>query len=68
MADDPNPKSPVEIIPSLQGDVSAIGSAQAPFLYFEGASAFGVLNGMVRITLGSSASFPAKVRRNSRYI
>lgn len=44
MADDPNPKPPVEVIPSVQGGISAIGSAHAPFLYFEDASAFGVLN------------------------
>ncbi|HWN52402.1 MAG TPA: hypothetical protein VNO18_21720, partial [Xanthobacteraceae bacterium] len=49
--DDPNPKLPVEIIPSMEGGISAIGSAHAPFLYFENASAFGHLNGVIQITL-----------------
>ena len=51
MADDPNPKPPVEIIPSVEGGISAIASAHAPFLYFEEARAFGHLNGIIRITL-----------------
>jgi hypothetical protein len=58
MADDPNPKSPVEVIPSVQGGISAIGSAHAPFLYFEDASAFGHLNGIIRVTLEASRIFP----------
>ena len=58
MADDPNPTPPVEIIPSVHGSISAIGSAQAPFLYFEAASAFGFLNGVVQITLEAQRIFP----------
>ena len=58
MADDPNPKPPVEIIPSVQGGISAIGSAHAPLLYFDAASAFGVRNGVVRITLEADRIFP----------
>ena len=50
MADDPNPKPPVEIIPSVQGGISAIASAHAPFLYFEDATAFNHLNGIIQIT------------------
>jgi hypothetical protein len=58
MSDDPHPKSPVEIIPSIQGGISAIGSAHAPFLYFEGATSFGILNGVVQITLEAQRIFP----------
>jgi hypothetical protein len=58
MADDPNPKPPVEVIPSRQGGISAIGSAHAPFLYFEAASAFAFLNGIVQITLEAQRIFP----------
>ena len=60
MADDPNPKPPVETIPSVQGGISAIGSAHAPLLYFEEASAFGILNGVVRITLEAHRIFPTE--------
>ncbi len=60
MADDPNPKSPVEVIPSIQGGISAIGSAHAPFLYFEAAPAFGILNGVVQITLEAQRIFPTE--------
>jgi hypothetical protein len=62
MADDSNPKPPVEVIPSVQGSISAIGSAQAPFLYFENASAFGIMNDIVQITLESQRIFPADGR------
>jgi hypothetical protein len=58
MADDPNTKTPVETIPSVSGGVSAIGSAHAPFLYFESAPAFGSLNGVIQITLESAANHP----------
>ena len=60
MADEPNPKLPVEVIPSVEGGISAIGSAHAPFLYFEVASAFGVMNGMIRITLEAQRIFHAE--------
>ena len=53
MTDEPVVKPPVqtEIIPAVSGHVSAIGSAGAPFVYFEGASYYGLLNGIGRITL-----------------
>ena len=54
MADDPNPTPPV--IPSF----STSGSVHAPFLYFENASAFGVLNGIVQITLEARRLFPSE--------
>ena len=51
MSDQTNVKSPVEVFPSVAGEVSAIASAHAPFLYFELATAFAHLNGVIRITL-----------------
>lgn len=59
MSDDPNAKPPVEIIPSVQDGISAIGSAHAPFMYFENALAFGYLNGVIQITLEAQRFFPA---------
>ncbi len=38
--------------------ISDAGSAQAPFLYFERASAFGHFEGLVRITLESQRILP----------
>jgi hypothetical protein len=34
------------------------GSAHAPFLYFEDATAFGVLNGVIRVTLEAVRLYP----------
>lgn len=41
----------VEIIPSVQGSVSAIASGVAPFIYFENAPFCGLLNGIGQVTL-----------------
>ena len=48
-----NPATPtqVEQIPSVAGGISAIASANAPVLYFEGAPFFGLRNGIGKITL-----------------
>jgi hypothetical protein len=54
MADEPTPTIPVqvaEIIPSVAGDVSGIASANAPFIYFDGAPTFGFNEGVANITL-----------------
>jgi hypothetical protein len=54
MADDPAPNVPVqvaEIIPSVAGDVSGVASANAPFIYFDGAPTFGFKEGIANITL-----------------
>jgi hypothetical protein len=59
MPENADVKPPVEIIPSVAGEISAIASAHAPFLYFENASAFGHLNGIIRITLEASRDLPA---------
>jgi hypothetical protein len=58
MVEETNAKSPVEIIPSIEGGISAIASAHAPFLYFENAPAFGHMNGVIRITLTASRIIP----------
>ena len=66
MVDDPSVPSPVEIIPSVSGGVSAIASAHAPFLYFEGAPSFGHINGVIRVTLTASRDMPALDAPNPR--
>jgi hypothetical protein len=62
MSENANVKPPVEIIPSVAGEISAIASAHAPFLYFEGVPAFGHINGIIRITLEASRDLPAPGR------
>jgi hypothetical protein len=43
-----------ENIPANAGQISAIASANAPFIYFEDASFWGLLNGIGQITLETS--------------
>lgn len=47
----PPAKTVVEATPSHRGEISALASANAPFLYFDGAPNFGLHNGVVNITL-----------------
>lgn len=56
MAHKPAVATPIvtENIPANAGQISAVASANAPFIYFEDASAFGPLNGIGRITLETS--------------
>ena len=58
VSDKTNVKPPVEVIPSVAGEISAIASAHAPFLYIDNASAFGYFNGIVRITLEAGRNMP----------
>jgi hypothetical protein len=51
MPDETTPTLPTEIIPSLPGQVSAIASASAPFIYFDIAQTFGFNAGVACITL-----------------
>jgi hypothetical protein len=53
MADEPAKAPPVltEFIPSRAGAVSGIASANAPFVYFENAAFYGLLNGVGQVTL-----------------
>ena len=53
MADE-TPQTIVERIPSVANEISAIASANAPFLYFEGAPFFGLLNGVGKIAITAS--------------
>jgi hypothetical protein len=55
MADKPHRETPVlrDLPP-----ISEIGSAHAPFLYFEDASAFGHINGVIRVTLEATRLYP----------
>ena len=56
MSEKTDPKSPVitENIPSHAGQISAVASAHAPFLYFEASPTYGCLNGIIQITLEAS--------------
>ena len=58
MSDKTNVQPPVEVIPSVAGEVSAIASAHAPFLYFDNAPVFGCFDGVVRITLEAVRTMP----------
>ena len=51
MIDKPDSPPPVEIIPSRAGEVSAIASANAPIIYFDGAPTFGFNEGIANVTL-----------------
>jgi hypothetical protein len=59
MPENSDVKPPVEVVPSVAGEISAIASAHAPFLYFEDATAFGHHNGIIRITLEAARIIPA---------
>jgi hypothetical protein len=39
--------------------ISELGSANAPLLYFDEASAFGHVNGIIRLTLDAARMYPA---------
>jgi hypothetical protein len=63
MAKKPDVPPPVvpphgEVIPSGQGQIAAIASAHAPFLYFDAAPTFGAFNGILRITLDAAGIMP----------
>jgi len=51
LANQPDPGTPIESIPSRNDGVSAIASAHAPFLYFDGAPTFGHSAGVIHVTL-----------------
>jgi hypothetical protein len=54
VADDPEQPVAVEVIPSVRGGYSAIASGNAPFVYFENAPFFALMNGVGNITLDAS--------------
>jgi hypothetical protein len=41
----------VEIIPSVADSISGIASAKAPFIYFEAAPFFGLINGIGKVAI-----------------
>ncbi len=50
---------PEKTPPAIRGtQISVIGSAQAPILYFDDAPTFGVLNGVVQVTLDAMQLYP----------
>jgi hypothetical protein len=55
MPDEPAVHPPIrtENIPNTSGQISAIASANAPFIYFENAPFFGLLNGVGQISLSA---------------
>jgi hypothetical protein len=63
MTDEPT-KTTVENIPSVTGSISGIASANAPFIYFEDAPFFGLLNGVGKITVSSSRQIASGPERS----
>ncbi len=59
MADETDKPVPIETIPSVRGGLSALGSANAPFVYFESVPFFGFLNGIAQLTLEVGRVFGA---------
>lgn len=58
MSDNQPKRLVTEFIPSKEGDISGLASANAPFIYFENAPAYGVLSGTIRVTLTASRVMP----------
>jgi len=59
MSDEADKPSVIETIPSVRGSISAIGSANAPFIYFENVPFYGLLNGVGQITMEAGRIFGA---------
>lgn len=51
MADKPATPQIVENIPSVATAISGVASANAPFIYFEGAPFFGLINGVGKVVI-----------------
>ncbi len=58
MADEPTEKPLVEVLPTREGDYSAIASANAPFIYCDGAAVFGHYAGVIHVTLDAVRRMP----------
>jgi hypothetical protein len=60
MTDETNPKPPVvvEQIPSVAGSLSALASANAPFIYFDVAPNFGFNAGIASLSLEAVRFIP----------
>ena len=59
MPDESDKPRPIETIPSVRGGFSAIASANGPFVYFENAPFYELLNGSAQITLDANRLFGA---------
>jgi len=59
MADEPAAPRIIEAIPSVSGGLSALASANAPFIFFDNSPFFGLLNGICQITLEANRNFGA---------
>ena len=59
-------KAAVEFVPSVEGEVSAIGSADAPFIYFDLVPNYGFNRGVAKVTLEALRmhSNPAGVKQD----
>lgn len=62
---DETQKTVVENIPSVAGEISAVASANAPFIYFEDAPFFGLLNGVGKVSLTVSRQIASDPERKS---
>jgi hypothetical protein len=58
MSEKPVAPPVVEQIPSVQNGISAVASANAPFLFFDDARAVGYYNGVIRVTLCAARDLP----------
>jgi hypothetical protein len=58
MANEPVPPPIVELIPSTQDRISAVGSSNAPFIFFDRISNFGTYNGIAHMTLLATRFLP----------
>ncbi len=65
----PTEKPPVvEIIPSVAQGISAVASANAPFLYFERAPFFGHFDGIGKVTIIATRHIAKAQSSNEVYI
>jgi hypothetical protein len=62
---DETQKTVVENIPSVAGEISAVASANAPFIYFEDSPFFGLLNGVGKVSLTVSRQIASDPERKS---
>ncbi len=59
MTDETTKRPEVESIPSRVGDISAIASGNAPFIYFDNFATFGFNDGIANISLTATRFTPA---------
>ena len=64
MSDKPDPKAPVftEVLPSIEGGISAIASATAPMIFFDNAPTMGNYNGVMHLSLSAMRFMPGEGR------